>query len=88
MIDVANGVSQAQVNGTSLHNYANATVLANLVDQALSKGVEASKITVCAISRDIATKLLPVYSIIMDGRLESGTRKVRHGQDFITNFAH
>ena len=31
MIDVANGMSQAQVNGTSLHNYANATVLANLV---------------------------------------------------------
>ncbi len=38
MIDVANGVSQAQVNCTSLHSYANATVLANLVDQVLSKG--------------------------------------------------
>ncbi len=46
MIDVANGVSQAQVNRTSLHNYANATVIANLGEQALSKGVEASKITV------------------------------------------
>ena len=46
MINVANGVSRAQDNGTSLQNHANANRIANLVDQSLIRGVPASKITV------------------------------------------
>ena len=43
MIDVANGVSQVQHNGTSLHNSANAGATV-LVDQRLAKGLEPSEI--------------------------------------------
>ena len=46
MIDVANGVSQVQRKGTSLQNYANATAIAELVDQALLRGVAQHEITV------------------------------------------
>ena len=46
MIDVVNGISRVQNNGTSLQNYANADRLAILVDQILAKGVDVSKITV------------------------------------------
>ena len=46
MIDVANGVSRVQLNGTSLQYHANADRIATLVDQTLSRGVEASKISV------------------------------------------
>ena len=46
MIDVANGVSRVQLNGTSLQNYANADRLATLVDQTLFQGVKPAQITV------------------------------------------
>ena len=46
MIDVVNGVSRVQSNGTSLQNYANANRIALLVDQTLAKGVDPSMITV------------------------------------------
>lgn len=46
MIDVVNGVSRVQLNGTSLQNYANASRMATLVDQALALGVKASQINV------------------------------------------
>lgn len=45
-VDVVNGVSQGQSNGASLLNHANADRIATLVDQTLSRGVKASKITV------------------------------------------
>ena len=45
MIDVANGVSQVQHNGTSLHDSANADATA-LVDEGLAKGSEPSEISV------------------------------------------
>ena len=46
MIDVVNGISRVQLNGTSLQNYANADRIATLVDQALYQGVAPSQITV------------------------------------------
>ena len=46
MVDVTNGVSNVALNSTTLENHANADVLANLVDQALVRGVESSKISV------------------------------------------
>lgn len=46
MIDVVNGVSHTQHNGTSLQNHANADRIATLVDQTLSRGGDPSKITV------------------------------------------
>lgn len=48
MINVANGVSQARINSTSLQNHANADRLAILVDQTLAKGVPLDKIKVLA----------------------------------------
>ena len=46
MIDVVNGVSRVQLNGTSLQIYANADKIATLVDQTLSRGVAPAQITV------------------------------------------
>ena len=46
MVNVVNGVSQVQHNGTSLHNFANADAIAVLVDAILARDVAASKITV------------------------------------------
>lgn len=46
MVDVVNGVSRVQLNGTSLQNYANADRIAALVDQTLSCGVSPAQITV------------------------------------------
>ena len=46
MVDVANGVSQVQHNGMSLHNSAKAKVIAVLVDEGLGKGLETSEISV------------------------------------------
>ena len=46
MVNVTNGVSRVQSNGTSLQNFASANRIALLVDQALAKGVNPSKITV------------------------------------------
>ena len=46
MIDVVNGVSRVQLNGTSLQNYANADRIATLVDQTLYQGVAPAQITV------------------------------------------
>lgn len=46
MIDVANGISQVQHNGTSLQNHANADAISHLVDEVLSRGVQPSEISV------------------------------------------
>ena len=46
MIDVVNGVSRVQLNGTSLQIYANADRIATLVVQTLYQGVAPSQITV------------------------------------------
>ena len=46
MVDVANGLSQVQHHGTSLHNSANAEAIGALVDECLAKGVEPSEISV------------------------------------------
>ena len=46
MVDVADGASQVQHNGTLLHNSANANAIAALVDESLRKGLEPSEISV------------------------------------------
>ena len=46
MIDVVNGISRVQHNGTSLQNHANADRIATLVDQTLYRVVAPSQITV------------------------------------------
>ena len=45
-VDVMNGVSRVQENGTSLTNYANADAVALFVDELMGKGVPAEKIVI------------------------------------------
>ena len=74
-VDVMNGVSRVQENGTSLLNYANADAVAVFVDELMRKGVSADKIVILtyyAGQKSVLTARIEEFARVK-GRAWAGT---------------